>query len=143
MRRWTRNWMIRYAAVLHLIWGAVLLFSAAPLSSTPLADFAVLHHSVVGVLMIAVALMAMTASRTRSRLWGSALATPQQFFLLVSAFTSASAVINGHYADGTVVPRLHIFVDQLPSMLAMVMHTFALLDWFAMSYGETVEKQHA
>ena len=52
---------------------------------------------------------------------------PQQYLLTVSALVAVLAVARGQYADGTVIPAAHIFVDQAPYLILALAHTCGLL----------------
>jgi hypothetical protein len=135
-RVWRRNWMMIYALVLHGVWGLQLMFSEAPLRTTALGDFPIRNPYLAGLALLAVTGMAWVGVHRASdlSLRGFALVLPQQFLLMMSSFTAMTCVAHGSYWDGTVVPRAHLFADQLPSILAMLLHTGALVDWFWLTY---------
>jgi len=138
-RTWMRNWMIWYACLLHLSWGVILMFSAAPLHSTPLAYFPIHNRFLAGFFMVAIAIAAHAglSNRVRFRRLAIALTFPQQFAMMVSALSAIVCVSRGAYADGVYRDPMFILADQLPSILAMLMHSFALLDWFVFSREST------
>ena len=127
-----RQWVIWYAVVLHVVWGAVLMFSAAPANTTPLAKLSkLLPPQLLGAVLLAVGLWAGLATwrgkHSPSEVAGLLV---QQGLLVATGISSLWQVALGCYADGVPRPWAFIFADQLPSILAPVMHTFALLDAF-------------
>jgi len=130
------------AVVVHGIWGIVLLFSRAPLHTTPLG---IIHaapmlnnqYTAAATYLAASGLAAIPIFRTKldTAFTGLLLSLPQQFLLMVSFFTAALAVVNGCYPDGYIPdkhgnPHLFIFVDQLWLSIGMICHTLSLVDWY-------------
>ena len=130
---WRRNWMVIYAIALHVCWGLLLLVSPAPLATTALSDWPLSNQYVSAVLILGVGLLALWGMRQdhHARPVASLAAVlPQQFLLMLSAGTALRCAWLGMYGDGTTRAGMHILADQLPAVLAMVLHTGALLDWF-------------
>ena len=144
--------MVVTAGIVHGTWGAILLFSDAPLHTTPLGHFPFKVGSVAGPIYILATIMAFTPhskllSNIVRRLWsgcpkrlddnyaGLLLTLPQQGLLMLSFFTAAVAIWQGRYPDGYVPdkygdPRFFIFVDQLWPTVGMLLHSVSLLDWY-------------
>lgn len=140
-REWKRNWIIFSAIIVHGVWGFVLLFSPAPLFTTPLGLIHAIpdmSHEFVGVayLLCSVsALVPLVYWPIDTPDVGWRFAIPQQFVLMVSFFTAAISVATGCYPDGYVPdshgnPHLFILVDQLWPMVGMIAHSLALVDWY-------------
>lgn len=124
-----RNWMVIYAVTLHLAWAGILLRSAEPLKTTPMGHFPFESQHAAAIWYAFVAAMAISthwASRSLTKL---ALLLPQQAALMLSAFTALECVLRGQYFDGVPRPTAFILADQLPSLLAMLLHTAAIVDW--------------
>ena len=51
--------------------------------------------------------------------------------LTFSAYAAVVAVAVAHYGDGVTRPRLFILADQVPAVLAMVLHTAAVIEMHA------------
>lgn len=121
---------IALIAAMHLYWGVLLLFSAAPLKATPLSVFArhASPHALIGVALILVAVAALVALRLesgrRTLLW----LAPQQMVLIGSAGAVLRATLTQQYADLTVVAGgwKHISTDQTPVIVLMLAHLAAL-----------------
>lgn len=56
---------------------------------------------------------------------------PQQALLTLSAYAAVSAITAAHYGDGLMRPRVFILADQAPAMIALVLHTAALIEMHA------------
>ncbi|HKB32058.1 MAG TPA: hypothetical protein VKD26_14640 [Streptosporangiaceae bacterium] len=56
---------------------------------------------------------------------------PQQGLLTISAYAALLAVIDAHYGDGVIRPRMFILADQAPVIITMVLHTAAMVELHA------------
>lgn len=122
--------MLFYAIILHLAWGVFLLFDAAPLNTTPLGSYPRNQYCVASILLLAGGMAWLSMHRRFDGTFkGLALCLPQQLLLMESAFTAVTCAFEGKYSDGTVRDGLFILVDQFPTILAMFLHTAALIDW--------------
>lgn len=122
------RWMVGIAIALHVLWGVILLFSAAPLGATPVHVYAGLPHALAGLLFLFVAAVAALGVLRLPSGWPEVLALlPQQAVLSVSAYGALQAIVVKHYGDGVVRPRLFILADQSPAILVMLLHTAAIL----------------
>lgn len=147
--------MVITAGVVHGLWGLILCFNDAPLHTTPMGHIplrgvaAGMTYILVSVLAFAPHIQAVSGC-IRRYVWkgcpkeldthfaGLVMTLPQQGLLMMSFFTAAISIVRGQYPDGYVPnqwgsPHLFILVDQLWSMLGMVFHTAALLDWYWLS----------
>jgi len=129
-------WIIWVAVVIHVLWGVSILFDPTPLNATPLytidaflgrsriwlafALFTSAYFAAFGVIRKA-------EERDPAHLiWF----IPQQFLLVLSAFGAIRAIIEGQYADGTVIDSWHIFSDQLPIVVIGVMYVLSIWEHF-------------
>ena len=91
------------------------------------------NRSAAGALVVVslLALYGIRRDRTTLSRGGSTLAVgflvPQALVLLGSARAAVVAIAAGAYADGTVIPAEHIYADQLPYMVAVVLYVLAAL----------------
>lgn len=141
-RAWRRNWIVAAAVVVHAIWGIVLLWSPAPLHTTPLGAIHAIplfqNRWIAAAIYIGASVIAsipVVRPQLDTRFVGLMTAIPQQFLLMVSFFTAVLAIFRGQYPDGYVPdaygsPRMFIFVDQLWPMVGMVSHSLSLIDWY-------------
>lgn len=117
-------------ALMHIYWGVLLLFSAAPLNATPLAAFArhAADHRVIGGALILVAFSALVAVRRRAGRLTLLWLMPQQMVLIGSTLAVVRAAMTQRYADATVVVGgwQHISSDQAPVVALMLVHVAAL-----------------
>jgi len=60
--------------------------------------------------------------------WGLTLALPQQFILMESLIGAVIAISTSSFADGVIRPRLFIAADQVPAILAAILHTMAIVN---------------
>ena len=133
-RRWRRNWIVITAIVVHFGWGVLLLFSAEPLHTTPMAATPFRHNQYVGAVIYLVAALAALWPIVRPKYDGGfvglACCLPQQFLLMYSAGSAIRCVLRGMYADLVPRPWEFILADQLWVIVGMVFHSFSLLDWY-------------
>lgn len=130
-------YVIGLTSFMFAAWAVLLTWLPAALLATPVAPVAALFGGpvTVTVVLLAAALLAQSAivfrrlpPRRPLPAWLLLLAlVPQQILLLVSAFGGIQAVVNGHYADGTVRPWQFIIADQLPVILLALIYTAAML----------------
>jgi hypothetical protein len=133
IRIWFRNWIVFSAICVHGIWGVLLLFSAQPLSTTPMGELRRIgQYQSASVYLFACvcAVCPLVVHGWERTFTGLLCLLPQQFLMMLSAFTAIYCVMRGSYFDG--VPRAWSFIlaDQLWSIVGMTCHTFSLLDWF-------------
>ena len=133
MRRWAYNWIVIVAIIVHGGWGLLLLVSPQPLNCTPMADSPFRHNQYLAAVVYLVAVGAAMAPwfvrRLGAGFWALACCLPQQFLLMMSAFTAIRCVWRGAYADGVERPWDFILADQLWVIVGMIFHTLALIDW--------------
>lgn len=128
--------MIKYAIVLHLVWGLAMIYDVSATYPTATSNLSELFHSrqLAGAALIGAALLTELACN-RFRSWPSLvtllLMVPQQLLLVMSALGAADAVWHSRFADLEVRPRPFIFVDQFPAILAALTHSGAMVDHYA------------
>ena len=125
-------WMIIYAIVLHFTWGICIFIDPVsaiwPTSVNTLAflfggAYQTATASVIASLM---AIASFWFSRRGKLGVAVYLCIPQQLIMIVSFIGAISAVYSSSFADGVVRPSMFIMADQLPSLIAMPLHTMAL-----------------
>lgn len=118
---------IWYAVLLHLIWGVGLLVdpSAAGVTAVHSVVTAFTLYGTIAAFFI-VAVLAAVALLYDNFL-SVFMILPQQFVLMISAGGALDSMIHARFADGTLRPHWFLIVDQLPALLAVTMHTIALI----------------
>lgn len=122
-------WM---ATILHMFWGSMLIVypdtvklttGLAPFSFAPTAwGLAMVMSSTLAAIALVY-----EAQGKRVNAWTFWCFLPQQAFLMVSAFSVIYFVSIGHYASGTMLPRLFIFTDQFPKIILAILHPLGVL----------------
>lgn len=134
-RDWLRVrpvWIIWYAVLLHITWGCLLLASQAPYGATALHVYHWVPRGVLAAALFAASGLAIWGGTQRRPSWqGLAALLPQQALLTFSAYAAVVAVAVAHYGDGVTRPRPFILADQVPAVLAMVLHTAAVIEMHA------------
>jgi hypothetical protein len=125
-------WIIWYAVLLHITWGCLLLASPTPYGATALHVYDGVPRVVLVAVLFAASGLAMWGATRRRPSWqGLASLLPQQAILTLSAYGAVAAVAVAHYGDGVPRPRLFILADQAPALLALVLHTAAVIEMHA------------
>ena len=141
--RWRFNWAVVAAIVVHLTWGVLLIYSEQPLNCTPMADSPFRENrfiaSAVYLGAAATALLPFVLKGWDYKFRGLACCLPQQALMMLSATTAIKCVVRGAYADGVPRPWEFIAADQAWTIVGMLLHTVALLDWFVSSPRETLQ----
>lgn len=140
--RWpplAKKWIVLYATILHVVWGVTILLSASAVATTPISGMT----SAVGgrypaalALLLASGLIVWAMRIPLPSLKGLLLCTPQQFLTMLSAVGAIECMARQAYADGVPRPFAFIFADQLPAVLAAVIHTVALVDYYGKGLAE-------
>lgn len=121
-------WIVWYAISLHIAWAVCLTCDASAGGVTAIHHLMFMNRWAVVVLFASVGVGAGVGLLSRNRNWSLAALLPQQFVLMYSAWGAAAAIIASTFADGVPRPRAFIFADQLPAILAAVLHTFAIIE---------------
>jgi hypothetical protein len=125
-------WIIWYAVLLHTLWGVLLLGSPSPYGATALHVYAsVPRYTMAAIMFVAAGLAAWGITRPRPSWQSMAALLPQQGLLTISAYAALLAVIDAHYGDGVIRPRMFILADQAPVIITMVLHTAAMVELHA------------
>lgn len=121
--------MIWYGAILHLVWGLMLMASPTVLGVTAvnsILSFGIINANTAGAFYILVALMALIGlNSTRKR--DIILLIPQSLLLLLSAYGAINAMILGQFADGVVRPFQFLIADQSPAVITAILHMVAVV----------------
>lgn len=121
-------WM---TTALHFIIGVGLSLDPRVSGVTGLRFLAENQEDLIGLLFLASAAVAFAAlwrdAKIGPNAWTFWAFIPQQLLLFVVAAGAIYAVVQGHYASGTVLPRSFIFVDQTPKMLLALLHPLGVL----------------
>ena len=130
------RWILWFPIALHLAWGVVLLWAPEAVRATPIyhlwqwtpfRSVPLLAAMLLGVSVLAgIGLLRGGVPRG----WDCALILPQQAFLFLSAAGCITAVWAGHYPDGTVVSRAHLFADQWWEVPLAALHFMGFLDLY-------------
>ncbi len=133
------SWIIWYAVLLHALWGVLLLAGPSPYGATAVHVYSgVPRFALAAFLFLASGLAAWSITWPRPSWPSLAALLPQQALLTVSAYSALLAVIEAHYADGVIRPRLFILADQAPVILTMMLHTAAVVELHARRPAEDV-----
>jgi hypothetical protein len=125
---------ITYVSILHIVYGAALLLSESAGHATATAnilDYLPIGHRVAGILLFASSAMALWAVYFE---WPPSLKTLgcmtfQVLFLSLAAVGAADAILDGRFADGVERSRYFILADQCPAIIAMVVHSYAVITY--------------
>ena len=125
------------AVLLHLLWGVLILVSAAGTMRTSgishlifIAGYLGLGETALAWFLISIALLAAFAIllRNKNLLSYVTLIALQQAVIMLSAAGGIEGALLGQFANGYVPPNAHLFIlaDQMPSILVAVVHTVAV-----------------
>lgn len=119
-----------YAVALHLVWAALLLFSSAAQHATAVSavsrlfpnryGLAIILLTVAGCATIGIYLKKLSMTKIM-------MLVPQQLILGISAAGVLRAMYLSHFADGVQRPRDFLIADQLPAVLALLVHSATIL----------------
>jgi hypothetical protein len=104
------------AIVVHIIQAIVMMVTSKANGATDIsALLEMIPYDYVPSVLIGASGMAFIAMLKLSFSWYTRLILliPQQALITIAVFGIIAAVINGSYADGTIKPGVHIFVDQV------------------------------
>lgn len=121
--------MITYASTLHVTWAFVsLIGDGTALRSTALSGVAnIFGRTLTPWMLLTVAFLAMSAFTTQNRHVRFFLMIPQQSILFMSVCAALMAIWLEHYADGVPRPWPFIMADQMPTLIAAVCYTVAVV----------------
>ncbi len=124
--------VVMWAAALHIVWAIVIILTHQTFAFTN-AEFinGILPNPYIqGGFLLVVSTLALTGlvwkklEHSISRLF---LLIPQQLVLMVSAGSSISAIIYGHYGDGVARTWQFILLDQSPFIVGTGIHTYIVI----------------
>jgi hypothetical protein len=129
--------IITYAVMLHIVWAVLLMLGHAEiLNITAIHAFTkyiptqnVYVHATIFIVVGGAAGIGLLLNIERFDKLALVLLLPQQVLLIISAEGAVSAMINSAFADGVIRPRPFLIADQLPIVLATVLHTMALFKY--------------
>jgi hypothetical protein len=122
--------IVLYAVILHYVWAASLLANPGAGAATSLSGLAWLFGpKPLAIILFAVATMSLVfvAFASVRGIPSVLFALPQQVVLLLSAWTSLTAMWRGEFADGVSRPVAFIVADQAPAVIAAALHAVALV----------------
>lgn len=133
-----------YAVILHLGWVVALLIDQRAMRATAVSGPAQLFPNRYGLalLLLVVAGSAVAGIFQPLRISKVILLIPQQVMLGMSSAAALHAMIAGHFADGVPRPSMFLFADQLPAVIALVVHSLSIVYTASLMNG-WLSKQHA
>lgn len=117
----------------HIIWGLLILGWDGQIQATPISRLRMIFpDNVLAPCLFIVAGSAMAGLEQMDCESGCfwkrvGYLLPQQIVLMLSAWSSLVAILNGYYADLEVRPRSFIAADQSVHILLAMFHTFAVV----------------
>ncbi len=124
----SKSLIIIYAILLHLTWAAALLYDPAAGNATAVHTFlSFVSPEFAVATYIIVADVAIFGLVYKKSIIKPLCMLPQQFIMMVSAGGALWAMWLGQFADG--VQRSHAFLiaDQMPAVIAAILHTYAII----------------
>jgi len=124
------NLFLSFVAIIHFLWGVIVLLTPDVLHITAIHEFTHLFGSQLNV-ALAMFLVAGCAhigvfTKLKTTLWGVFLLLPQQAALLLTLWGILVSVASSQYPDGYNQTSLFILADQIPLALICVFHTLAI-----------------
>jgi len=118
-----------FAIALHVTWCITLLLGSSPKSTTAIHSLALLWPNRYGLVLVllAVAGCAATAIFMRASRARLLMLVPQQLALGISASGAVVAIGRGAYPDGTHRGSLFLLSDQIPAVLALLIHSATII----------------
>jgi hypothetical protein len=140
--------IITYAVLLHLVWSFLFLTGhSAILNITAIHSFTKYIPTedpyIHGLIFLIVGVFAGVGTMWKgesNKMIGLLLLIPQQILLLISAQGAVDAMVLSAFADGVIRPREFLIADQMPVVLATVLHTVALLRYHVFHKREKILK---
>lgn len=122
--------LVCFVSIMHILWGALLLWNGAPIPTTSTAVFRLIlpSYEARALIYIAAGLFPAVLLRWPGSLSGLLSCLPQQILLILSAISAMTAIFNGQFADGTVRGPLFLAADQAIYILLAVLYSAETLD---------------
>ena len=123
--------IIYYAVILQFITALFIFTSLTPIRVASLGVFYELfkNHYIGALTLFASVILAGIGLYMKESKFRFLFFIPQYLLLLLTAGSSINYVIQGQYADGVVRPPQFIFLDQLPSLIIVVLYTIGIFDF--------------
>lgn len=138
MLRWPT---LLIASCLHFVWGVLLVLDPAAERITVLTPLADLYSPVVGLALLAFAMLGFWSITRPVPSWHTLAALmPQQTVLIMSSSAALYYAVVGHYGDGVIRPHAFILADQVAMVLLTVAHSIVLV---VMHVGYVGRRHHA
>ena len=114
--------------LLHLAWGILLLVSESPMQTIAIAGITkYLHLNALGLALVCLTASACAIYAIRLPFpWTIAALIPQQFLLLLSAFSAIEFILRGVTVDGTTRPWAFLAAAQSPTIILALYHLYVL-----------------
>ena len=148
VRRWAKRpyglplMGVWFAVTLHFVWAIVLFVTPSARHTTGVWALSQLFPNRFGlaILLLVVAGCATASLFMRISLAKILMLAPQQIFLGISAAGAIRAMVVSHFADGTIRPTGFLVADQVPVVLALLVHS-ATISYLALAraWGERWE----
>jgi hypothetical protein len=118
-----------FAIALHITWCIALLLSSTPKETTAIHSLGLLWPNRYGLVLVLLAVAgcataAIFMKPSRARLL---MLVPQQLALGISASGAVVAIGSGAYPDGTHRDSMFLLSDQIPAVLALVIHSATII----------------
>lgn len=131
LRRWVHTpyglplMGVWFAVALHFTWAATLFATPSARKTTGIWALSQLFPNRFGLalLLVVVASCATASLFLRLSLAKILLLAPQQIFLGISAAGAIRAMVLSHFADGVTRPAGFLVADQVPVVLALLIHS--------------------
>lgn len=131
IRKWSRTpyglplMGVWFAVILHLVWAITLFCTPSARRTTGIWALTQLFPNRFGLafLLLVVAGCAAASLFMHISLGKILLLAPQQIFLGISAAGAIRAMVLSHFADGVIRPSGFLVADQVPVVLALLIHS--------------------
>lgn len=128
------NFIIFAACLLHYGWAILLAINPITAIATPVGAIVDQCHGRLGaiIVLMTVSTLALIFIKIRSMRFVTSiiyglLLFPQFWLLILSSGTGITAVVQGHYFDGTVRPPAFILADQSPIIILCLLYGSAII----------------
>ncbi len=137
------SWMLVYGIGLYLITGTILLVSPEAMGITAMGEFNKFHidNSFIGLIFILCGILTCHGLLIKNPILAISLCFPQLTLLAINSIACISAIFRGSYADGVIRPTMFILADQVPYVLAAILHMVAIIDIFVSSGNKYNKEQ--
>ena len=118
--------VILFVAILHILWGVLILNYGNNLHTTALHQMSLLFgsHYLVALVLFFASILAFYGIITKKDAVATILFIPQNFLLSISFLSVVLAVYQSHYGDGVPRPFQFILSDQLIVIMVFLIYTY-------------------